>query len=109
MGFYHRREASQADTVTLMILGRYIAIAFVRVYQIVFSPLKGMLFGGGACCRYHPTCSCYAIEAFRVHGLLRGLILTAGRLLRCHPWGGSGFDPVPEPKPHSSSAHSCRA
>lgn len=46
-------------------------------------------------CRFTPTCSEYAIEALKKHGPLRGLWLTLRRLLRCHPWGGSGYDPVP--------------
>lgn len=84
-----------------MIAGRYIAIAIVRAYQLIALPVKGMLFGASSCCRFFPTCSCYAIEAFRMHGLLRGSLLTTRRLLRCHPWGGSGADPVPQLK------HSC--
>lgn len=46
-------------------------------------------------CRYHPSCSAYAIEALRKYGAVRGSWLTLKRLLRCHPWGGSGHDPVP--------------
>ncbi|WP_353228197.1 membrane protein insertion efficiency factor YidD [Novosphingobium sp.] len=46
-------------------------------------------------CRYLPTCSAYAIEALERHGAIRGGWLTMKRLLRCHPWGGSGYDPVP--------------
>ncbi|MFA4085624.1 MAG: membrane protein insertion efficiency factor YidD [Paramuribaculum intestinale] len=46
-------------------------------------------------CRYSPTCSQYAIEALKKHGALRGTMLTFKRLMRCHPWGGSGYDPVP--------------
>ncbi|MGL5937792.1 MAG: membrane protein insertion efficiency factor YidD [Phocaeicola sp.] len=46
-------------------------------------------------CRFTPTCSAYAIEAIQKHGAIKGLYLTIRRLLRCHPWGGSGFDPVP--------------
>ncbi|MGD9810318.1 MAG: membrane protein insertion efficiency factor YidD [Sphingobium sp.] len=46
-------------------------------------------------CRYHPSCSQYAIEALQKYGALRGSWLALKRLLRCHPWGGSGFDPVP--------------
>jgi putative membrane protein insertion efficiency factor len=61
----------------------------VRAYQWFISPLLP------PSCRYEPTCSVYAIEAFQRHGLLRGSFLTARRLLRCHPWGGSGYDPVP--------------
>ncbi|MCL4118992.1 UNVERIFIED_CONTAM: hypothetical protein GTU68_031893 [Idotea baltica] len=46
-------------------------------------------------CRYQPTCSAYGIEAFKKHGVLKGFWLTAKRIGKCHPWGGSGFDPVP--------------
>jgi putative membrane protein insertion efficiency factor len=48
-------------------------------------------------CRFDPTCSAYAITALKRYGALRGGLLAARRLLRCHPWGGSGYDPVPEP------------
>ena len=64
-------------------------IILVRFYQICISPLKP------ATCRFTPTCSAYAIEALRKHGPVKGLYLTVKRLLRCHPWGGSGYDPVP--------------
>lgn len=47
-------------------------------------------------CRFHPSCSRYAIEAVRTHGAIRGAWLAARRILRCHPWNGGGFDPVPE-------------
>lgn len=46
-------------------------------------------------CRFTPTCSQYALEALRRHGAIKGLWLTVKRILRCHPWGGSGYDPVP--------------
>lgn len=82
-----------------MSVARYAAIAavgLVRIYQVTLSPLKGFLFGASACCRYSPSCSCYAIESFRRHGLLGGGLLAVRRILRCHPWGGAGYDPVPE-------------
>ena len=47
-------------------------------------------------CRYHPTCSQYALEAIEVHGGLKGFWLAIKRVGRCHPWGGSGLDPVPD-------------
>ena len=64
-------------------------IMLVRFYQLCLSPLKPPT------CRFTPTCSQYAIEALRKHGPIKGLYLTVMRLLRCHPWGGSGYDPVP--------------
>jgi uncharacterized protein len=51
-------------------------------------------------CRFQPTCSSYALDALASHGAVRGLWLTTRRLLRCHPWGGHGWDPVPEGKHH---------
>lgn len=51
-------------------------------------------------CRYQPTCSSYALEALEQHGAVRGSWLTVRRLARCHPWGGHGWDPVPEGKHH---------
>lgn len=66
-----------------------LAVAPIRFYQWVISPLLG------PACRYHPTCSCYAAEALQTHGWLRGGWLAAKRLVSCNPWGGSGFDPVP--------------
>lgn len=64
----------------------------VRAYQLVVSPLLP------PSCRYLPTCSDYAIEALARHGVLRGGGLALCRLARCHPWGGSGYDPVPPPR-----------
>lgn len=63
-------------------------VALVRFYQLCISPLTP------AACRFTPTCSQYALEALRKHGLIKGLWLTVRRLARCHPWGGSGYDPV---------------
>ncbi len=61
----------------------------VRAYRLVLSPYVG--HG----CRYQPTCSAYALEALDRHGALKGGWLTAKRICRCHPFGGSGSDPVP--------------
>ena len=66
-----------------------ILIAIVRAYQLLLSPVLGNR------CRYHPTCSNYAIEALQAHGAARGLLLALKRLGRCHPWGGQGADPIP--------------
>jgi putative membrane protein insertion efficiency factor len=64
--------------------------ALLRAYQLAVSPLLGPR------CRFAPSCSEYAREAIERHGAARGSLLALRRLLRCHPLGGSGFDPVPE-------------
>lgn len=69
--------------------------AIITLYQYGISPLMG------AHCRYHPTCSNYAKEAVETHGAWKGMQLSLRRILRCHPWGGQGYDPVPERKPHA--------
>lgn len=60
----------------------------IKFYQRFISPLTP------PACRFTPTCSQYAIEALRKHGPVKGLYLAIRRILRCHPWGGSGYDPV---------------
>ena len=72
-----------------MIRPAQIAAGAVRFYQLVLSPIIPPR------CRHLPTCSDYAIEALRVHGLLRGGWLAAWRIVRCNPLGTSGYDPVP--------------
>ena len=62
----------------------------IRVYQLAISPFFP------AHCRYWPTCSAYAGQAVRKHGAIAGSWLAARRIARCHPWGGHGYDPVPE-------------
>ena len=64
-------------------------IGLIRLYRLVLSPWLGRS------CRFEPSCSRYAIEALERHGVLRGSRLAATRIARCHPWGGSGYDPVP--------------
>ncbi len=61
----------------------------IRFYQKFISPLTP------PSCRYTPTCSQFAIEALRKHGIFRGSYLALRRILSCHPWGGHGYDPVP--------------
>jgi uncharacterized protein len=78
----------------------------IRLYQLTVSPLLG------PSCRYQPSCSEYARQAVTKFGALKGVYLAAARLLRCHPWGGSGYDPVPEVFPgrpaHGAPAKRCR-
>ena len=65
-------------------------ITLIKLYRKYISPMKGR-----PTCKYTPTCSQYAVEAIRKYGPFKGLYLAIKRLLRCHPWGGSGYDPVP--------------
>ena len=67
-------------------------ILMIRFYQKCLSPLMPNV------CRYSPSCSQYFIEALQIHGVLRGSLLGIKRILRCHPWGGNGYDPVPPKK-----------
>jgi putative membrane protein insertion efficiency factor len=67
----------------------FVFLALIRFYQVAISPLKP------PSCRFTPTCSQYAIEAIKKYGPFKGLYLAIRRILRCHPWGGSGYDPVP--------------
>ena len=66
-----------------------ILIKLIRFYQVALSPWLGKN------CRYQPTCSQYRLEALKVYGLYKGVFLAIKRILSCHPWGGSGYDPVP--------------
>lgn len=68
---------------------RSVALGAIRLYQLLLSPLIGNQ------CRFHPTCSNYAMEAIDRHGVLKGAWLAARRLTRCHPFHPGGFDPVP--------------
>ena len=74
-------------------LGRLLALpmlGLVWLYRMAISPWLGNN------CRYDPSCSEYAMDALRIHGAFHGSWLTAKRIGRCHPWGSSGYDPVPE-------------
>lgn len=67
----------------------YVLKALITVYKYVISPILGPK------CRYLPTCSSYMMEAIEIHGAIKGFYLGVKRILRCHPWGDSGYDPVP--------------
>lgn len=72
-----------------------VLIGCVRAYQVVLSPHIGN------CCRFEPSCSAYCIEALRTHGAVKGSWLAFRRLLRCRPFGPSGYDPVPPKRTES--------
>lgn len=78
----------RAGQLVLKAIG-WVLILPIRFYQKCISPLTPPT------CRFTPTCSHYAIEAIRKHGPFKGLALAVWRILRCNPWGGSGYDPVP--------------
>ena len=69
---------------------KYPLIWLLKGYRFAISPLYGQV------CRYHPTCSAYALQAVETHGAIRGVYLAARRVLRCHPWSDGGYDPVPK-------------
>lgn len=66
-----------------------ILIAMIHFYRFALSLLLG------PCCRFEPSCACYAVDALKLHGLIKGSYYIFKRLLRCHPWQPGGFDPVP--------------
>lgn len=68
----------------------FVLIGLIRAYRLFLSPVLPMS------CRYEPSCSHYACDAIARHGAIRGTWLAAARIVRCHPWGGAGYDPVPE-------------
>jgi putative membrane protein insertion efficiency factor len=76
---------------------KHLLIWALRAYRFAISPLYGQV------CRYHPTCSAYALEAVETHGAVKGTWLGARRVARCHPWAAGGLDPVP-PRTARSSA-----
>lgn len=75
-----------------------ILTGLVRVYQWTIRPVLG------PACRFHPSCSEYAVEALASHGALRGSALAIMRILRCNPWNPGGYDPVPPPDPARKGA-----
>ncbi|HIT46476.1 MAG TPA: membrane protein insertion efficiency factor YidD [Candidatus Cryptobacteroides merdipullorum] len=87
-----RKPTDRTPLTFQSIVRRVLAFPFIlliKFYQLCISPLKPPT------CRFTPTCSQYALEAFRKYGPIKGFWLSLKRILRCHPWGGSGYDPVP--------------
>jgi putative membrane protein insertion efficiency factor len=80
---------SHASTHVMPGRAQRLVLALIRGYQLLFSPM----YAGS--CRFVPSCSQYAAEAVSIHGALRGSVLAARRVARCHPLGGKGLDPVP--------------
>ena len=76
---------------------KHLMIWLIQMYQKFISPIKP------PCCRFTPTCSAYAIEAFTKRGFFVGLGLTVWRILRCNPFSKGGYDPVPDRKPRHTS------
>ena len=74
----------------MYLLKRFL-LMLIRAYRLVLSPWLGQH------CRFHPTCSAYALEAIDSHGAVKGTWLALRRVLRCHPWHEGGADPVPQP------------
>jgi putative membrane protein insertion efficiency factor len=70
----------------------FLVLKVIKVYQKYLSPLLG------PSCRFHPTCSEYALQAIETYGVFRGGFLAVKRILKCNPWGGSGPDPLPRKK-----------
>ena len=70
----------------------------IRSYQLFLRPILHALGGPNSGCRVSPSCSHYFLEAVEKHGSLKGSYLGICRIFRCHPWGGCGYDPVPEPR-----------
>jgi uncharacterized protein len=68
---------------------KLLLVGLLRAYRILISPLYGQV------CRYHPSCSAYALEAVQRHGSVKGSWLAGRRIARCHPWAVGGYDPVP--------------
>lgn len=86
----------------LWLLPRNVCVAILRGYRAVISPLYGDV------CRYYPSCSAYTMGAIQQHGVIKGVVLGAWRILRCHPWTKGGIDDVPESRRHHDHYHLTR-
>ena len=89
MIFYLIVYLNRGPHLNMLRILSFILVIPIKLYQILISPLIGPN------CRYHPTCSQYSIEAINKYGPFKGTWLAIKRISSCHPWGGSGHDPVP--------------
>ena len=104
-----RPDLAQNASIVSLNLAQNILVFLLRGYRSLVSPALTTVFGPmGFGCRFSPTCSCYALEAVKTHGALRGSWMAIGRIGRCHPWGGEGNDPVPPRKPPTAHARERR-
>jgi putative membrane protein insertion efficiency factor len=79
-------------------------IVLLRAVRVLLLPFQGMVSLTPRVCKFEPSCSCYAEQAIRRHGVVRGLGLAGWRLMRCNPWSKGGYDPVPEAHEHERVA-----
>jgi putative membrane protein insertion efficiency factor len=87
-----KREDGKMSKLRIKKALTFLLLIPIYIYQYVISPVLQ------PSCRYVPSCSQYAVEALKIHGPLKGLVLATWRILRCNPWGGHGYDPVPPKK-----------
>jgi putative membrane protein insertion efficiency factor len=92
----------ESEKGSLAVIGRLL-VAAIRTYQLLLRPVMP------PACRFHPTCSEYAIRALRERGPMRGSVLAARRLLRCHPWNPGGYDPLDVPGSEAASRAAMRS
>ncbi len=83
---------------------KFLIRLIIRGYQILIRPVLHAIGGPNCGCRFTPSCSHYFLEAVNSHGSLKGSYLGIRRILRCHPWGGCGYDPVPSTEAQNSSS-----
>jgi len=94
MIFSHTRHNPVRQRMAVFSPRQFLCL-LIQLYRFIISPAKTFLFGPGSGCRFTPSCSQYAMEAFQAHGAMGGGVLAIKRICRCHPFGECGHDPVP--------------